>query len=80
MGSFAYDTALGRVVLFGGIGSVAMNDTWYWQNGTWTQAAPFGTLPAPRWAAPMDYDPVSKALLLFGATDTAENMWLFTRK
>ena len=67
--SLAYDAALGHVVLFGGaVGACCsnnLNDTWTWNGVNWTEIYP-NTLPAPRNASAMDYDPLRKVLLMFG--------------
>src|SRR6266705_3485334 len=41
--AMAYDTARGRVVLFGGYdGTSNLGDTWEWDGTTWTQRASSG--------------------------------------
>ena len=68
--AMAYDAALGAVVLFGGaVGACCsnnLNDTWTWNGVNWTQIYPANTLPRPRNAANMDYDPIRKVILVFG--------------
>jgi hypothetical protein len=64
------DPADRDVVLFGGSNSsnpeaVAYNDTWTYQNGSWTSAAPTHA-PASRFSEAMSYDPTSQQVVLFG--------------
>jgi len=67
--SMAYDAGLGAVVLFGGAGNGmwqdSLNDTWVWNGTTWTEIQPV-TVPPNRYSFGMDYDPVNKAVLMFG--------------
>jgi hypothetical protein len=79
MGSFAWDDNLGLLVLFGGSGAAALNDTWFWKHSNWTQVVPTGNTPPPSWAAPIDYDPVSRSLLLFGGNSYLGDTWLLFR-
>jgi hypothetical protein len=63
-----YDAGLGRVVLFGGYAGIwedSLNDTWVWNGITWTEIQP-ATVPPNRYSFGMDYDPVNKAVLMFG--------------
>ncbi|MCI4351012.1 MAG: kelch repeat-containing protein [Thermoplasmata archaeon] len=75
--SLAYDPTVGGLVLFGGyaaIGAtangtgtakVAVNDTWTFVAGVWTNVTP--TLsPSPRWQAGLSFDAKAGALYLFG--------------
>jgi len=67
--SMAYDAGLGAIVLFGGAGDGmwedSLNDTWAWNGTTWTQIQP-ATVPPNRYSFGMDYDPVNKAVFMFG--------------
>ena len=61
--SLAYDAQRGVIVLFGGMAATAndrvsqsLNDTWTWDGRNWTQLHP-ASLPPPRFAASMTYDP-----------------------
>lgn len=69
-GSFAmtYDAGDGYAVLFGGAkGAEAFDDTWTFQNGTWTNiTAGAGTLPAPRIAPALAYDAADGYVILAG--------------
>lgn len=70
--SAAFDSARGKVVVFGGtdlnldgLGSpTAFNDTWEWDGTTWTQRVVSG--PSGRAYARMAYDPAHQATVLFG--------------
>jgi len=70
----AYDSALGRPILFGGFSVLGgtFGDTWSWTAaGGWTQGADAG--PA-RQRAGMAYDAGSGQLVLFGGTDNGGNV------
>jgi hypothetical protein len=71
----AYDAADGYVLLFGGLdgrgfGATAMNDTWAYSNGSWTQLHPKAS-PPPESAAAMTYDPADGYVVLFGGWTSA---------
>ncbi len=61
----AYDAATGNVVLFGGITTRGVGDTWVWDGSTWTQQHP-ATSPSARGAAAMAYDAATGNIVLFG--------------
>jgi len=64
--AMAYDSARGRVVLFGGHdGTHALNDTWEWDGSTWTQRRP-ATSPPARSRHAMAYDSARGRVVLFG--------------
>lgn len=65
--SLVYDSARGRVVLFGGKDTTGTNrnDTWIWDGDNWMQEFPANS-PPQRTNHAMTYDPVSKASVLFG--------------
>jgi len=69
--SMAYDAALGKIVLFGGLelsgGSEVgrYSDTWTFNGTTWTQLSPTSN-PSARNGAAMTYDPALSKLVLFG--------------
>lgn len=67
--AMAYDSARGRVVLFGGQGS---SDTWEWDGNDWTLRSPNNSPPA-RSRHAMAYDSARQHVVLFGP-DT----WLYT--
>ena len=58
-GSMDYDANMGGVLLFGGTGleGAALNDTWLFQAGAWTNVTSYGTPPPARWGAAMTFDP-----------------------
>lgn len=67
-----WDAADGYALLFGGYGEGgessivgALNDTWSFVGGNWTQLHP-NYSPAPLWGASMAYDPTDSATILFG--------------
>lgn len=78
--SMTYDVSLGQVVLFGGTSDPpqGLNDTWAWNGKTWKQLE--ATQPSGLWVAPMDFDPLSGGLVLFGGELTGDivtnNTWL----
>jgi Fibronectin type III domain/Galactose oxidase, central domain len=67
--SMAYDTSLGKPVLFGGYHPGRLNDTWTWSGTTWTKLTP-ATSPTARTNAAMVYDPALSDLVLFGGRTT----------
>jgi len=80
--NMTYDAAVGAVVLFGGYPGTdwgeTLNDTWTWNGTDWTETYP-ATVPPNRYSFGMDYDPVNKALLMFGgfSSDPARgDTWL----
>lgn len=70
----AYDPGLGALVLFGGaVGGDWVNsadDTWTWDGTNWTQIFP-ATLPPNRYYFGMSYNPIAKAVVMFGGFSTA---------
>jgi hypothetical protein len=73
--SIAYDPALGRLVMFGGLspGGQALNDTLVWDGSGWspyTAANP----PPGRYGASLAYDSASGQLVLYGGSDAAGNV------
>lgn len=74
-----YDNSTSQVVLFGGFSytlspsGVAVNDTWTYANGTWTnQTLTHPVAPSPRWGmeAAGAYDTATGCGYLFGGADT----------
>ena len=68
--AMAYDSARGRVVLFGGWvwsgGGEAFGDTWEWSGARWVQRATAG--PSPRRGHAMAYDATRNRVVLFGGS------------
>ncbi len=71
----AYDAADGYILLFGGYTSIsvpgscsgALNDTWIFQRGAWTQITPTGGVAPPcLFSAAMAYDSADREIVLFG--------------
>ena len=63
--SMAYDSARGRVVLFGGYGGSVLADTLEWDGNAWAQRAP-STSPPAREGHAMAYDSARGRVVLFG--------------
>jgi len=72
--AMAFDAALGKTVLFGGLDANlnALNDTWAYDGTNWTQLCAACAPPA-RGALGMAYDPAGR-VLLFGGTGTHGNV------
>lgn len=76
--AMAYDSARGRVVLFGGGLGVSkpsgeedlIGDTWEWDGRIWTRVATTG--PPPSWMHSMAYDSARGRIILLSYTDTWE--------
>ncbi len=68
--SIAYDSARGRVILFGGIdfsSSRVMRDVWEWDGERWYDVTPSGaSSPSARYSAAMAYDSRRRRTVLFG--------------
>jgi N-acetylneuraminic acid mutarotase len=71
--SMVYDSATGKVILFGGLfggydGSDRLNDTWQYdpKAHTWRNLTPKGELPSARGYASMVYDSATGKVILFG--------------
>jgi hypothetical protein len=81
----AYDAAHHDVLLYGGIaaapssakgGQSAVTDTWTWDGTSWKEQHPMHQpIFSFDWAATMEFDPVSRTVLLYGfAKTTSENL------
>jgi hypothetical protein len=69
--ALAFDSARGRVVLFGGrTGPTMFAETWEWDGQGWQQRTPVASPPARAYAA-MAFDPVRARTVLFGGTGAA---------
>ncbi|MGA8664718.1 MAG: kelch repeat-containing protein [Thermoplasmata archaeon] len=63
-----YDPSDSSMMLFGGYtpaASAALNDTWLFRGGTWTEV-PTGTGPSPRYGFGLVWDPATYTDILFG--------------
>jgi hypothetical protein len=67
---FAYDTARGHSILFGGINAslTTLSDTWKWDGSNWTQLTPTHH-PSARAIGFMAYDAANSKIVLFGGFD-----------
>src|ERR1022692_866200 len=71
--SLAYDPGMGKLLLFGGVGSSSgseFRDTWTWDGTTWAHLTPAASPPA-RYGASLAYDPGTSQLVLFGGVSTS---------
>jgi N-acetylneuraminic acid mutarotase len=82
--SMAYDEVSKKVILFGGQDSKdrLLNDTWAYDPAAkkWTELKTLGLSPSGRLAPMLAYDPIKRAVLLFGGAeaDTITNeTWAF---
>ncbi|MBI5527158.1 MAG: hypothetical protein HY897_12555 [Deltaproteobacteria bacterium] len=71
--SMVYDSARGRVLLFGGFDGARKQDAWEWEGtaGTWTERTPAGTKPSARFGHAMAFDSTRGRVVLFGGDDGA---------
>ncbi|MBI5528052.1 MAG: hypothetical protein HY897_17100 [Deltaproteobacteria bacterium] len=69
--ALAYDSARGRVVLFGGDDGSRRQDTWEWDGsaGMWIDRTPAGTKPSARANHALAYDSARWKVVLFGGFD-----------
>jgi len=65
-----YDSARGRVVMFGGYDGNVKQDIWEWDGatGTWTDRTPAGTKPTARQSPAIAYDSARGRVVVFGGT------------
>ncbi|MEM6531131.1 MAG: kelch repeat-containing protein [Myxococcota bacterium] len=73
--AMAYDAARGVVVLFGGIASDELNDTWEYDGIQWRRGVPPGSdqvLPPGRHGHQMVYDAARGRVVLVGGTESIE--------
>jgi outer membrane murein-binding lipoprotein Lpp len=83
-GMMTYDAADGYVLLFGGYpgsGTHALDDTWTFHAGVWTQLRPHVHPPDTEWAG-IAYDPQSHYVVMFGGdriigTTKYDTTWSF---
>jgi N-acetylneuraminic acid mutarotase len=70
--SMVYDSASGKVIMFGGLGAMSpFNDTWTYDpnSNTWANLNPSGTVPEARGGHSMVYDPVTDKTILFAGSN-----------
>lgn len=75
--AMAYDTARGRVVMFGGFNGTYAQDIWEWDGVQWTEMTPAGVRPsARRWHA-MVYDSGRGRVVMFGGSNgtSLQDIW-----
>jgi hypothetical protein len=70
----AYDSVRQRTVLFGGVSTTNLGDTWEYDGLAWVQRFPT-TSPAARQGHAMAYDPVRQRTVLFGGTVGGAETW-----
>jgi hypothetical protein len=67
--SFAFDSATGQLLLFGGAQTFGpVGETWTWNGSTWQQIVP-NLSPSPRLGAAMGPNGVTPGLVLYGGSD-----------
>lgn len=70
----AYDPVDGYVVIFGGfVGTQVFNDTWTYENGTWTNITATAGSPGARRSAMMTWDARDGEVILFGGSDASNH-------
>ena len=81
--SLGYSAAsgAGQLVLFGGVGEVNKEETyfsstWAWDGSNWSELSP-QTAPTARSGASVAYDPVPQQMVMFGGTEFANNKLSF---
>jgi len=67
----AYDQTRGRMVMFGGLSTARLGDTWEFDGGAWRPIPAPG--PSPRNESAMAYDPMRRTVVLFGGNTGAVN-------
>ncbi len=74
--SIAYDPIDQEVILFGGdnftSSQMAVNETWGFRAGQWSDLAP-GVSPPPRYSAALADDPLTSQVLMYGGDGTVPN-------
>ncbi len=83
LAAFAFDSARGRALLFGGTNDTALGDTWEWNSalGSWVQLSSSG--PSARYGAAFAFDEFTRRYALFGgspsnATGALGDTWLLS--
>jgi len=73
----AFDSSIGKVLLFGGGNVQNMADTWLWDGSNWDQLS-LALEPPGRNVATMAYDSATQQMILFGGTGAPNDTWAFT--
>jgi len=71
--SVAYDSVRKKIVVFGGVGTATLSDTWEFDGLVWALRATAG--PSARSNAAMAYDAVRTETILFGGTVGGQETW-----
>lgn len=67
-----FDGTDGYILLYGGVGSTVLSDTWSFAGGHWTNRTnTVGAPPPARWGGGFAYDPSANSSLLFGGMSTS---------
>jgi hypothetical protein len=77
-GLMAWDPEDQYVLLFGGQGATALNDTWAFKNGTWNPVLPSGPSPPTAYEGALAYDPGDHAMVLYGGFGCAPDCTTWT--
>ena len=72
--AMAYDASRRYVMVFGGHGFPALNDTWEWNGTVWVQRTP-ATSPPVLGHHAMAYDAVHQRVVLFGGSSYLNDTW-----
>jgi hypothetical protein len=74
--ALAYDSARGRVVLFGGSPGPSSypQDTWEWDGTSWREVTPAGAKPSGRTSTAMAYDCARGRVVLFGGSGSSGSL------
>ena len=75
--AMAVDATRQRIVLFGGLGTAVLNDTWEWDGNTWSLQKPVVS-PLPPACHGFAYNPVGGSVVLFGGGNyfrTYDDTW-----
>jgi hypothetical protein len=68
--AMVYDSVRGKVVMFGGLGSGYLNDTWEYDGVNWTLVTTASS-PSARYGIAMSYDSVRGKVVMFGGLGSA---------
>jgi|HubBroStandDraft_3_1064219.scaffolds.fasta_scaffold21836_1 hypothetical protein len=76
--AMAYDPVSKKIVLFGGIGTTYLNDTWTFDGTTWTKQQP-SVAPPVRTGSAMWFDKKTQKLVMFGGYNGGHSNTAFLR-